>query len=121
MALLLMACQEQYPQGKRLYEHHCSSCHMNDGTGLGALLPPLKNSDFLAENLYRVPCIIRNGLFETITVNGIQYSEIMIGFPDLNPIEISNIMHYITSVFLEDKKRTYKIQQIEKMLEECDF
>jgi mono/diheme cytochrome c family protein len=44
---LISACNEQsYRAGERLYKKNCSNCHLDDGKGVGALIPPLAGSDF---------------------------------------------------------------------------
>tara|TARA_R110002020_G_scaffold313507_1_gene528740 strand:- start:260 stop:481 length:222 start_codon:yes stop_codon:yes gene_type:complete len=33
-------------EGKTIYENHCGNCHQSDGSGLGKLIPPIKDSDY---------------------------------------------------------------------------
>lgn len=74
LILSLFSCEQQpYQMGERLYKTHCANCHMDGGEGLGALIPPLKGSDYLAANRERLACMIRYGLKDTIMVNGKVY------------------------------------------------
>jgi len=98
---ILLACafgsceQQPYKMGERLYKVHCSNCHMDNGEGLGALIPPLLGSDYLAPNRDRLACMIRNGLQDTIVVNGKTYAEQMVGNTQLNEIQITNVLNYV--------------------------
>lgn len=84
-----------FPQGERLYTYHCANCHMDDGSGLEGLIPPLAGSDFLKTHSKKVPCIIRYGLRKEIEVKGKIYQQEMAGIPELNEYEITNIINYI--------------------------
>jgi cytochrome c551 len=81
-------------QGRQLYEQHCANCHKADGSGLGSLIPPLAQSDYL-KNKERVLCIIRHGLNGSLIVNGVEYNQPMPANPQLTAIEIAEIATYI--------------------------
>ncbi|MBK6621375.1 MAG: cytochrome c [Saprospirales bacterium] len=94
--VLASACAPKgFPQGERLYTYHCANCHMDDGSGLEGLIPPLAGSDFLAAYPAEVPCIIRYGVKKEIEVKGKTYEQEMAGIPELNEYEITNIINYI--------------------------
>ena len=82
-------------KGKRLYTNHCSGCHQDNGEGLGKVYPPLNNSDYLQNHFTDLPCIIRNGMHKTITVNGKQYDYEMFAVSELGDYEIAAICNYI--------------------------
>lgn len=86
-------------EGKNLYENYCANCHQQDGTGLGKLIPPLKNSDYLSENVGRTARIIKYGQQGEITVNGIIYNQPMPANPTLTNLEIARIMTYIYNIW----------------------
>ncbi|MFM7090420.1 MAG: c-type cytochrome [Bacteroidota bacterium] len=101
--LSLSSCgKTNYPQGKILYENFCVSCHMSDGSGLKSLIPTLVKADYLLENPLKTACIIRNGLKDTILVNGKVYNQEMPAIPVLSEFEIANIMNYIYSSWGND-------------------
>ena len=111
---------EQYiVQGKRLYTKHCSACHQDSGKGLASLYPPLKESDYLLENLPRAACIIRNGLVENITVNGKSYSQMMPGLAQLTPLEIAEILTYITNSW-GNSTGISGVKDVDRWLKNCD-
>ena len=67
---LFSSCNlEPYSKGKEAYEFYCASCHMKDGSGLAALIPPIAQSDYYVLNQDKIACIIINGLQDTIVVN----------------------------------------------------
>ncbi|MEN0050399.1 MAG: cytochrome c, partial [Bacteroidota bacterium] len=69
-----ITCQENpYQQGYYLYQNYCANCHMDDGSGLGKNIPTIVGADYIAKNRIQLPCIIHQGLEDTIVVNGITY------------------------------------------------
>ncbi len=86
-----------FTNGKKLYTQHCANCHMENGEGLGTLIPPLKNADYLLEDIGRAARMIVNGANQPILVNGIQYVQPMPGNGTLNASEITEILTYITN------------------------
>jgi len=82
-----------------LFETNCSACHQKDGNGLAQLYPPLKNSTYFKANFEKLPCIIRNGLKGSITVNGNTYDSYMPGIASLSPAEIADISNYVRNSF----------------------
>lgn len=87
---------EQYMiQGQQLYTTYCSNCHQNDGTGLGQLIPPLAQSDYMLADQERTLCVIKYGLSEEIIVNGVEYEQAMPANEALSDIEIAQIATYV--------------------------
>lgn len=118
LVLLSMACQSgpsskentlagirdtkvlQYAiEGKILYENYCANCHQKDGTGLGKLIPPLFESDYMLEDLGRTARIIKYGQNGEIKVNGQIYDQAMPGNPKLTNLEIAQIMTYLYNIW----------------------
>lgn len=81
--------------GRELYLIHCANCHQIDGSGLGLVIPPLKDADYLKEDLARSVRIIRYGQKGEIIVNGATYNQPMPANPHLKPIEVAQIATYI--------------------------
>ncbi|MFD2287793.1 c-type cytochrome [Pedobacter petrophilus] len=104
---VIISCQNQetidlqnyMSNGKELYRTKCQNCHGENGEGLGQLAPPLTDTLFLKTNKTRLACIIRNGIEESIVINGKTYKEKMPAFPELADIDVAQVMVYITNSF----------------------
>ncbi len=89
---------EQYiVQGMSLYKANCANCHGAEGQGLARLYPPLAGSDYLLADLKRAACLIKNGQQGEISVNGVVYNQMMPANKTLDPIEIAEIITYVTN------------------------
>ncbi|WP_339903556.1 cytochrome c [uncultured Cyclobacterium sp.] len=86
-------------QGQQLYLQYCSNFDQEDGTGLKRLIPPLKNSDYMLDDVNRSLYIIKNGLKGSITVNNVEYNQPMPENSKLSPIEVAQIATYIYNVW----------------------
>lgn len=111
------ACQP-FVQGERLYIAHCATCHMEDGTGLAGLIPPLAGADYLELNRHLVPCIIAHGTSGGVVVNGVTYEEPMQAFPELTDVELSNIINYINTSWGNDLPLTSP-SEVNSHLQNC--
>lgn len=110
--------QGTYSEGAQLYQQHCASCHMEDGTGFEALYPPLANADLLHQLDVAAACVVRNGLEGRILVNGVEYEMGMPAQPQLSAVEITNILNYIHNAW--GNKRAYiSLSEVEHSLEKC--
>lgn len=115
-----LSCEENtYSQGKRLYTAHCANCHMEDGTGLAKLIPPLVKSDYLKVNQDLVPCIIRYGQSGEISVNGIVFDQVMPG-AKYTEIQINNMINYINTAWGNDIA-TVTISKTKERLLNCEL
>jgi len=72
---------------------------MENGLGLGTLIPPLKDSDYLFENTADAIRSIKYGLKGPIVVNGTPYNQPMPANPNLTNIEILELLIYITNAW----------------------
>lgn len=88
-------------QGEQLYMAHCLNCHQKDGSGLGQLIPPLK-STFISKQKELAICGIKHGMEGPIEVDGLVYDGIMPSNPRLTPLEIAEIMTYISNSWGND-------------------
>ena len=88
--------------GERLYDFHCSPCHMADGKGDGIRFPPLDQSEWVLEDKTRLIGIILNGMEGTITVKGQSFLGSMPQFDYLLDMEIAEVLTYIRSNFGND-------------------
>ncbi|HAD12605.1 MAG TPA: cytochrome c class I [Saprospirales bacterium] len=113
------SCQQQpYQIGQRLYQSQCANCHMDNGAGLGALIPPLAGSDYLTAHRNNLPCVIRHGLADTIVVNGQMYAERMQGVKDLSEIQMTNVLNYILQSW-GNQIPPFTLEEVQKALQSC--
>lgn len=106
-------------QGKEIYKTSCQNCHMGNGKGLKKLIPPLSNSDYLEKNQGSIPCLIKFGAKESMTVNGIVYEPVMPAHGSLSVLEIAEVMTYINNSW-DNQFGFVKASQVEEYLAECD-
>ena len=81
--------------GKELYENYCANCHQKDGTGLGKLIPPLRDADYFKADIHRTVWIMKQGIAGEIVVNGQEYNQAMPANPNLSPLELAQIATYL--------------------------
>jgi mono/diheme cytochrome c family protein len=103
--------------GQSVYETRCANCHGNHGEGIQALVPPLLNADLALNNMESIPCWIKKGMNQPITVNGKPYNQSM--YPiELNEVEVANLMNYLTREMLPTHK-TYNSDSISMLWRSC--
>ncbi len=118
-ALLLQSCGgNPYSQGKDLFTGFCANCHMDDGSGLEGLIPPLAGADWLRQRQSDVACLIRYGIQDTLVVNGERYGQPMAGIDRLTDTEITNIINYINHAW-GNKYGVVKFEDVRDQLENC--
>jgi len=79
--------------GKELYENYCANCHQKDGTGLGKLIPPLRDADYFKADIHRTIWIMKHGKEGEIVVNGQVYNQAMPANPNLSPLDLAQLGH----------------------------
>ena len=105
-SILIVSCQSDeqiefkryFTAGSLVYQTHCQNCHGANGEGLQGLMPPLTDSVFLKTNKARLACFVKYGLKEKITISK-RLFEGQMPPNDLPPIEIANVLTYITNSF----------------------
>ncbi|MDO6391649.1 cytochrome c [Pontibacter sp. BT731] len=118
--LTLTRCfySDKQNEGEQLYTQNCANCHMDDGSGLRNLIPPLAGADYLENHRDELACIIQHGQTGNIVVNGKNYNQGMPGFEHLKPGQITNILNYVQTNFGNNNPR-FSIQEVEKQLFKC--
>ena len=89
--------RQYFANGKKNYATYCATCHMEQGQGLGKLIPPLQNSDYLLENVPAAARVIKYGLDGPIKVNGVEYNQPMPANPRLTNLEIAELLTFISN------------------------
>jgi len=116
---LFDACSANpYKSGEVLYGNFCASCHGKDGEGFGEIYPPIANSDYLKNHADELTCLIKYGMWDTITVNGKVYKEPMPENLRLDDIAINNIVNYVNYAWPYKKGYT-TIIEVRAQLEDC--
>lgn len=111
--------QQYFVQGEQLYLKNCSNCHQKNGGGLGRLYPPLNKSDYMDQHFEEVICIMRNGVWGELLVNGKKYNKEMKGIPSLTELEIAEIATYIYNSW-EHQRGIIEIPIVESALKKCE-
>ena len=123
--VLIISCQSDeqikferyYTAGSLTYQTHCQNCHGAKGEGLNALIPPLTDPVFLKSNKSILACAVKYGFDKKISIAGKPFQEKMPA-NDLPPIEIANVLTYVTNSF-GNKMGTVDEQQVENSLAKC--
>ena len=97
--------EESIESGAELYQDFCVQCHLGNGAGVAGVFPPLKDSDYLFNNIEKSIAGIKYGLRGPITVNEENYDGVMLS-QGLEDEEIADLMNYI----LNSWGNTYKAQ-----------
>ncbi|MCX2574373.1 c-type cytochrome [Pedobacter sandarakinus] len=111
--------QNYMSNGKDIYIAKCQNCHGEKGEGLGQLAPPLTDTTFLKNNKSRLACIIKNGINDSLVINGKLYTEKMPGFPELPDIDVAQVMVYVTNAF-GNKQGFVPYQKVATQLQNCN-
>jgi mono/diheme cytochrome c family protein len=126
IATMIYSCQnpEQitqkmyYTNGSDLYVKRCENCHGKKAEGLANLIPALTDTIFLSQNKKRLACIIKNGLNEKLTINGVHFQEKMPANADLTDIDLAQIIVYITNSN-GSNQGMYRTDQVAEDLQRC--
>lgn len=126
LSTFLLSCQSEseleyqhyYTIGKSIYQTQCQNCHAENGEGLGGLIPGLQKADYLSKNKTKLACVVQNGLQGLIVVNGKFYNGKMPAQTQLAPIEIAEVITFITNTF-GNNQGVYGLEKITADLSRC--
>lgn len=97
--------EQYFVTGQQLYMTHCANCHQVEGSGMSNLYPPIAGSSILSDKA-RVARIIKNGMSDTIVVNGKKFSRPMPPNPRLTEIEIAELVSFVSMKWGKDSLYT---------------
>jgi len=111
--------EDNRTKGAKLFRQICVACHGAWGEGIDGLAPPLKDSEYLSENVERLGLVILHGLKGPVNVNGKEYNfnSPMPGLASNHTIsdkDISDIIAYITNAFA-DKPKGLSVDKIKEL------
>ncbi|HRG41530.1 MAG TPA: cytochrome c [Saprospiraceae bacterium] len=116
-AFSIVSCNNTpYVQGKRLFAANCANCHMEDGSGLGELIPPLNKSTLLGQA--SIVCIVKNGIKDTLFKDSTYLLKEMPSFSHLSATEVTNIINFINYKWQPSFKEI-TILDVEQALKTC--
>jgi len=105
---------ESINNGAKLYRDLCYRCHGFDGEGQTDLIPPLKSSDYLLNNIDLSIAGLKYGLKGEIVVNGKSYNSYM-AYQGLDNDEIADIMNYILNEWGNNSEEFVTFERVDKV------
>ncbi|MCZ7592991.1 MAG: copper-containing nitrite reductase [Kiritimatiellae bacterium] len=104
---------EQKRAGELVYKQTCFACHQASGQGIPSVFPPLANSDYLNADPERAVAYVIFGRQGPITVNGVDYNQIMTP-QNLNNEQIADVVTYVLNTWGNKKGRisATRVQEI---------
>ncbi len=78
-----------------LYAANCAACHQPDGKGLPGAFPPLANSDMIKKDPWYLVEATVKGMSGPLTVNGVEYNNVMPAMSYLSDDDLSTILTYV--------------------------
>ena len=109
---------ESIKNGAELYRDFCYRCHGFNGEGQLDLIPPLKSSDYLLNNIDLSIAGLKYGLKGEIIVNGKSYNSYM-AYQGLENEEIADIMNYILNEWGNNSEEfitSVRVDKVEKSI-----
>ncbi len=88
--------------GQSLYQVNCSACHQPEGNGLKGAFPPLADADYFRGKPEKLIAATIQGLSGPMTVNGVEYNNVMPAVAYLSDEELAAILTYINSSWDND-------------------
>ena len=86
--------QKSIARGKEVYGLYCQSCHMEDGTGMPEVNPPLAKADYMKRPAKDLISVILKGSTASLTVNGKKYVGAMPAQEYLSDEQIADVLNY---------------------------
>ena len=83
--------------GADLYQKNCAACHQVNGQGLAGAFPPLAKSDYFAGKPERLMEATIKGLSGPLTVNGVEYNNVMPAVAYLSDADLAEILTYVNT------------------------
>jgi nitrite reductase (NO-forming)/hydroxylamine reductase len=83
--------------GQELYQKNCAACHQANGQGLTGAFPPLAKSDYFAGKPERLMEATIKGLSGPLTVNGMEYNNVMPAVAYLSDADLAAILTYVNT------------------------
>jgi len=82
-------------RGKEVYGLYCQNCHMENGSGMPEVNPPLVKADYMKRPAKDLISVILKGSTASLTINGKRYVGAMPAQEYLNDEQIADVLNYI--------------------------
>jgi mono/diheme cytochrome c family protein len=106
--------EESIIAGEEIYQDFCLQCHLTTGAGVSGVFPPLKDSDYLMNNIDKSIAGIKFGLKGEIVVNDEIYDGVM-AKQGLDNEEIADVMNYILNQWGNSYDAQITTQQVSEV------
>jgi mono/diheme cytochrome c family protein len=106
--------EESILAGEEIYQDFCLQCHLTTGAGVSGVFPPLKDSDYLMNNIDKSIAGIKFGLKGEIVVNDEIYDGVM-AKQGLDEEEIADVMNYILNQWGNSYDAQITTQQVSEV------
>jgi mono/diheme cytochrome c family protein len=106
--------EESIVAGEEIYQDFCLQCHLTTGVGVSGVFPPLKNSDYLMNNIDKSIAGIKFGLKGEIVVKDEIYDGVM-AKQGLDSEEIADVMNYILNQWGNSYDAQITTQQVSEV------
>lgn len=110
LVALLYNCSRS-TQGEQIYTLHCNSCHMENGNGLAALIPPLQPEKFSADRELIICKVIQG-------INDSASGHFMPSYRKLSNADLANVLNYIRSIKAKNSP-LFTDKEVERSREGC--
>lgn len=108
--------QNEYPQGKEVYNNLCATCHLPSGKGIAGSFPPLDGSNWLTEKRAESIHAVKYGLNGPIVVNGVEYNNVMAPM-GLTDQEVADVLNYTMSSWGNTNDNPITLEEVKAVKE----
>jgi len=91
--------QASIARGKIVYTARCLTCHQVDGGGVQNMNPPLIKTKWVLGDKSQLIQIILKGSNTGVTIDDIEYHNVMASHKDLSDLQIADVLTYVRNSF----------------------
>jgi len=91
--------QASIERGKKVYTERCLACHQADGGGVQNMNPPLTKTKWVLGDKSQLIQIVLKGLNTGVTIDDIEYHNVMASHADLTDLQIADVLTYVRNSF----------------------
>lgn len=91
--------KESMERGKKVYDQYCMACHMQDGTGVPRLNPPLVKTSYVIGDKTTIIEIVLKGFDAQVEIEGEYYQNTMAPHDFLTDEQIADVATFVRNSF----------------------